>query len=115
MLLGALCEAGVPAIYVEQELQKLPVSGFLLTVRAISKQGLNSCLAEFSAHQSDLPDSLHETACIVARSSLSAYVKNSFNGIVDCGSQKGRFQLTCETLSLDLDQIEDLFLGVLLR
>ena len=84
MLLGALCEAGVPAIYVEQELQKLPVSGFLLTVRAISKQGLNSCLAEFSAHQSDLPDSLHETACIVARSSLSAYVKNRFNEIVDC-------------------------------
>ena len=84
MLLGALCEAGVSANYVEQELQKLPVNGYLLDVRTVCKQGLNSCLAELSDDGLDLPDSLHETACIVARSSLSEYVKSSFNAIVDC-------------------------------
>lgn len=84
MLLGALCDAGLPVSYVEQELQKLPASSCLLDVRAVCRQGINSCQADFSAYHSDLPDSLRETACIVARSSLSEYVKSSFNTLVDC-------------------------------
>jgi len=42
MVLGAFLDAGMPIDYLKQELSKLPVSGYRLEVKKVSKQGISA-------------------------------------------------------------------------
>ena len=64
MTLGALCDLGLPLEYLQQELQKLQVDGYTLSLEQKSVQGFDAvkCHVDLSASSSDAEHHNHSHA-----------------------------------------------------
>jgi len=76
MFLGALLDAGVPQEYLNNELNKLPVGGYKLSVSRVSKLGIASCHVDVKMRRWFQPNrNLGKIIGIINDSELPAKVK----------------------------------------
>ena len=72
MLLGALLDVGVPLEEMRAELAKLPLSGYSLEARRVTKGGLAASQAMVSVQEAQAPRTLADVTGLIDKSSLPA-------------------------------------------
>ncbi|MCH7835475.1 MAG: DUF111 family protein, partial [Chloroflexi bacterium] len=70
MLLGALLDVGVPLEEMRAELAKLPLSGYSLEARRVTKGGLAASQAMVSVQEEQAPRTLADVTDLIDKSSL---------------------------------------------
>ncbi|MBD3305538.1 nickel pincer cofactor biosynthesis protein LarC [candidate division KSB3 bacterium] len=76
MILGALLDAGLALETLQEELRKLPVSGFEIQTKRVEKQGLSALHVEVVTEETHVHRHLHHIREILAQSSLAQQVKD---------------------------------------
>ncbi|MFC1857784.1 nickel pincer cofactor biosynthesis protein LarC [Thermodesulfobacteriota bacterium] len=101
MTLGAFIDLGVPVEWLQESIEKLPLTGFDISVKSISRKGIHATQAEVVTGQSKARD-YAEIKSLITQSPLSGNVKNrsldifgriaeAESGIHDCPKEKVHF------------------------
>lgn len=75
MILGALLDAGLPLEELQNELNKLPISGFELKVERVQRQGISATHVDVITEETHVHRHLHDIVEIIERSALAQPVK----------------------------------------
>jgi uncharacterized protein (TIGR00299 family) protein len=76
MILGALLDAGLSLEDLQEELSKLPVTGFTITRNHVKRQGISATHVEVNTEKTDTHRHLHHIVDILEKSSLDQRIKD---------------------------------------